>query len=348
MKLKPLIIGDLKIEVPIVQGGMGIGISLSSLASSVSSYGGLGVIAVAGIGFLENDFSSNPLAANLRALKKHISIAKEKSHGAPIGVNIMTALNHYGEFVKCCVESGVDIIFSGAGLPIHLPELVEGSKTKIAPIVSSEKAADIIMKMWQRRYNRLPDAIVVEGPKAGGHLGFSPDELETEIDFSTAIQAIIHLVKQYEQKWNLPIPTIVGGGIFDKDDVQNCFDLGASGVQVSTKFVTTEECDAHENFKNAYVRAKKEDIGIVKSPVGMPGRAIFNEFMKNTLEKKQPISNCVSCITKCDKKTIPYCITTALINSAKGNVAEGLIFCGENAWKLDKITTVKEVFNTLL
>ncbi len=346
MKIESLKIGDLVAKMPIVQGGMGIGVSLSGLASSVANEGGIGVISVAQVGYLEEDFETNHKEANERALRKEIRRAREKSANGIIGVNIMVAAKEYVDLVRVAVEEKIDLIISGAGLPTNLPELVQGTKVKIAPIVSSLKAMVTLMMMWNKRYDKDPDAVIIEGSKAGGHLGFAREELDqhTEMD----VLDILKQVLDYLKSINKNIPVIVGGGIFSGRDVAECLKMGASGVQMATRFVTTEECDVHKNFKEAYINAKEEDIVIMQSPVGMPGRALNNTFLKKlkegTLERVQ---KCHACIHKCNPATTPFCITRALINSAKGDVDNGLIFIGSNGYLNHKIETVKEIFDTI-
>ena len=283
MNYKPLQIGDLIAERPIVQGGMGVGISLGNLAGAVAKEGGVGIISSAQIGFKEEDFENNPRLANKKAIKKEYEKARRISPNGIIGFNIMVALKDYREHVIEAAKAGADIIVSGAGLPTELPEYLKGFKTKMAPIVSSVKSAKVILKYWDRRHNATADMIIIEGPKAGGHLGFSVEELESELDYDNEIQGIIDVVKEYEKKYNKDIPVVVAGGISDKNKVKHAFDLGAQGVQVATRFVPTKECDADENYKKEYIKAKKEDIVIVKSPVGMPGRAIKNKFMEKVI-----------------------------------------------------------------
>ena len=347
MKLPELKIGDLIAKIPIIQGGMGVGVSLSNLAGAVAGEGGIGVISTAQIGFDEPDFETNTLKANLRALEKHIKRAKEIAKGKGIvAINIMSVTNHYKENVKKAIESGIDLIISGAGLPKELPKLVEGTKVKIAPIISSARGAGLMIKLWARQ-NRVPDMIVVEGPEAGGHLGFSKEELadENKKDIYTIIKEVVEKVKEFK----LNIPVIAAGGIYNGKDIAKAFKAGASGVQMATRFVATEECDADIKFKQAYINAKKEDIKIVQSPVGMPGRAIRNKFIIDLEEKEQTgiSEKCLGCIKTCNPSNTPYCITRALINAVKGNTEEGLVFVGSNAYKLDKITTVKELMHNL-
>lgn len=350
MELSSLIIGDLVAKVPIIQGGMGVGVSLSSLAGAVAREGAIGVISAAQPGYLEEDFSNNPLTANLRSLGNHIKKAKEISNNGIIGVNIMCASKDYEEYVKCAIDNGADLIISGAGLPTDLPKLVEGYNIKIAPIVSPPKSASVILKMWDRRYGRTADMVVIEGPKAGGHLGFSNESLEEyeSKDYDKEVLEIIEIVKEYENKYNKKIPVVFAGGVFDRKDIDHYISLGCSGVQMATRFVATEECDADINFKMAYINSKKEDIVIVKSPVGLPGRAINNKFMKDKKLINEKITKCYKCLKKCNMADIPYCITGALVRAVKGDIDNSLVFCGENAYRLNKIITVKELIKELI
>lgn len=347
-KIRPLQIGDLTAKLPIIQGGMGVGISLSRLAGSVAACGGVGVISAAQIGFREEDFEKHPIETNLKAIGKEIQKAREIAQGGIIGINIMVATQRYADYVKAAVKAGVDLIISGAGLPTDLPKLVEGSKTKIAPIVSTIKSAKVICKLWDRHYKKVPDLVVIEGPKAGGHLGFSREQLDTFTaeSYDEEIRGIIGVVKEYEEKYGKKIPVAVAGGIFDRDDFFHALDLGADGVQMGTRFVTTYECDADEKYKRTYLDAKKEDIVIVNSPVGMPGRAINNAFIKNKAER-EPIKKCYQCIATCNPASTPYCITRALTKAAVGDTEDALLFCGENGWRCEKMEHVQDILNEL-
>lgn len=370
--LKPLVIGELVVPKPVIQGGMGVGISLSSLAGAVAKAGGMGIISTAQIGFKEPDFADHPLEANLRAIGKEFKKAREISPEGAIGFNIMVATKNYAMYVKEAVKAGADIIISGAGLPVSLPAYIAEAaaemaaetgtkvKTKIAPIVSSVKSAMVILKMWDRKFGRVPDLVVIEGPLAGGHLGFSRESLaELGVDtpdveqtyhqgaYDEEVKGIISLVKEYGDKYNTKIPVVTAGGIYSHEDVMHQIELGADGVQVATRFVTTVECDAPEEFKQAYIRASKEDIVITKSPVGMPGRAIKNAFLSGVGQTPFKLEHCYQCLEKCDKKTIPYCITKALVNSAEGKTDDGLVFCGSNAFRAERIETVEDVMRAL-
>jgi len=350
MRMKPLVIGDLIAKIPIIQGGMGVGVSRSKLSAAVAREGGIGIISTAQIGFDEPDFNKHQIDSNIFAVKKHIKLAKENAEGGIIGVNIMVATKQYERYVKAACEAEADVIISGAGLPITLPELVRGFKTKIAPIVSSIRAISVILKMWDRKYQRTADFIVIEGPRAGGHLGFSKEQLDhiEDMDYDSEIKGIIEYKKEFEEKYQVNIPVVVAGGIFDQEDIKHVMELGADGVQIATRFVVTEECDASEEYKKAYLDSKKEDIKIVISPVGMPGRALNNPFLKKVDEGKIAITRCSNCLEHCNPKVAPYCITKALVDAVEGNLVDGLIFCGDNVHRLKEMTTVKAIFNELV
>lgn len=347
--MKPLKIGALTAGLPIIQGGMGIGISLSGLASAVANEGGIGVIATAGIGMSEPDYFKRSFEANLRALRKEIRKAKELTKGI-LGVNIMVALSDFADLVKASIEEGIDIIFSGAGLPLNLPQfLTEHAHTQLAPIVSSARAASIIAKKWSDKYGRLPDAIVVEGPKAGGHLGFKEEMIhDPAYSLENLIPEVVLSMKPFEEQCGTPIPVIAAGGIYTGQDIFHFLQLGASGVQMATRFVTTHECDASVKFKQAYIDAKKEDMMIIKSPVGMPGRAIRNTFLDEVSRgKRKPFKCPYHCLKTCDYKNSPYCITLALMNAKKGNLSQGYAFAGENAYRATEIISVRELMDAL-
>ncbi len=347
-RCKALKIGGLSASVPVIQGGMGVGISLSNLAGAVAAEGGVGIISTAQIGFREPDFDTNPLAANLRAIGKEVGRAKELAKGGIVGVNIMVATQNYEEYVKTAVAAGVDLIISGAGLPVNLPGLVGKTETRLAPIVSGLKSAQVIFRYWLKKYDRLPDLVVVEGPEAGGHLGFSLEQLESPAylsGYEEEICRIISYVKQMGAEKKKEIPVVVAGGIYTREDMERVFALGGDGVQIATRFVTTYECDAAPAYKQAYINASREDIILVKSPVGMPGRAIRNPFMERASKGRIPHKGCHLCIRTCNPSETPYCITDALVNAAKGNIDEALLFCGPNAYRAAKIETVREIMD---
>ena len=367
--LRPLVIGKLKAVRPVIQGGMGVGISLSSLAGAAAKAGGIGIISTAQIGFSRPDFKKNPMEANLKAIHTELEKARKIAPEGILGFNIMVATKEYAKYVKEAVKAGADVIISAAGLPIDMPKFVKEAegredcssrRTMIAPIVSSVKSAMVICRMWDRKYQTAPDFVVVEGPRAGGHLGFSREQLteygadtdhvaETydEGKYDSEIRGIIDLVKSFAEKYGKKIPVISAGGVFDHKDVLHHLALGADGVQVGTRFVTTEECDAPMAYKKAYLDAGQEDIVIVKSPVGMPGRAIKNKFLEQVSKGPLKVEWCFQCLEHCNPAQVPYCITKALINAAEGRIDDALLFCGSNAYRCEKIETVEDVMKEL-
>lgn len=348
--MKAFNIGDLKINIPVIQGGMGIGISLSGLAAAVANQGGVGTISAVGIGMFEKDYARDFIDANIRALKREIQAAREKTSGV-IGVNIMVALTNFSDLVKTSIAEKIDIIFSGAGLPLNLPSyLTRDSKTKLVPIVSSGRAASLICKKWKEGYDYLPDAIVVEGPKAGGHLGFKHEQLnDPEFAIEKLVPDVVEHVKPFEEKYQVSIPVIAAGGIYSGSDIKDIMDLGAAGVQLGTRFVTTHECDASLEFKQTYINSVESDIEIIQSPVGMPGRAIRNAFIeKINRGEKRPVKCPYKCLKTCNIEKTPYCIFAALMSAMKGNFFNGYAFAGSNAWKTSKIISVKETFDALI
>lgn len=348
MKKELFSIGKKQLRVPIVQGGMGVGISLGRLAGTVAKEGGAGTISAAQIGFREPDFYENPIEANKRAIHKEMQKARAISPDGVIGFNLMVAMNDYEIYAREVIEAGADFIVSGAGLPVDLPAYVADSDIAIAPIVSTQKSAQVILKFWDKKYKRTADFIVIEGPLAGGHLGFHKEQLEefTPEVYGEEVKKIITVVQKYEEKYEKKIPVILAGGIYDHADYERAFSLGADGVQIATRFVTTEECDADEHYKQTYIQARKEDIVIVKSPVGMPGRAIRNPFLdKVKSQGRIPPARCLRCIHTCNPAETPYCITEALIHAAKGETENALLFCGGRAYEAKTIETVKKVID---
>jgi nitronate monooxygenase len=348
-KMPTLKIGELEAKIPIIQGGMGVGVSLSGLASAVAKEGGIGVIATAGIGMHEPDINTNLMAANNRALRKEIRKAREITNGI-IGVNIMMALTDFNELVLTAVDEGVDLVFVGAGLPLKNPESLPLDRIKFIPIVSSARAAKIIFEYWSRNYNYVPNAVVVEGPMAGGHLGFKIEQInDPDYKLEKILPEVIAVTKIYGQQYNKDISVIAAGGIFTGADIHKFIQLGAHGVQMATRFVATHECDTSIKFKEMYVNCKEEDIIIIESPVGLPGRAIRNQFLDAvTAGQKQPFRCPWTCLRTCDYNNVPYCIALALINAKKGKLNDGFAFAGANAYKVDKIVSVKELIDTLI
>lgn len=338
--MNELRIGGLCARIPVIQGGMGVGVSLSGLAGAVAAAGGIGVISTAQIGYRDPGFDRHPIECNLRAVGEEIKKARAVAKGGIIGVNIMVVTKRYEDYVKAAVAAGADLIISGAGLPMTLPEIAGGAK--IAPIVSSRKALNVIARHWKKKYDRKPDLVVVEGPLAGGHLGFSREDIDAytvtgEKDYDDEVKSIIALADE------LAVPVVAAGGVYERKDMEHYLAMGAKGVQMATRFVTTRECDASDAYKQAYLDAKKEDIVIVKSPVGMPGRAIHNAFLDKVKAGERFMGGCRQCIVTCKPDTTPYCITQALINAVEGRLDEGLIFCGSNAYRADRIETVADI-----
>ncbi len=351
---RQLKIGERIAQKSILQGGMGVGVSLGNLAGAVSKCGGVGMISAAQIGFREPDFDENTEEANVRAMHQEYEKARQIAPEGVIGFNIMVAMRHYERYVREAVQAGADLIVSGAGLPMDLPALTGKAKTALAPIVSSERSARLILKYWDRKYHRLPDLVVIEGPLAGGHLGFSTEQLieymqEKKKNFDEEVKRILDAVKEFAEKAQKYIPVALAGGISSREQAEHAFRLGVDAIQVATRFVTTEECDADIRYKRTYLQAQEEDIVITKSPVGMPGRAILNPFLKKIQNGEQiRPEKCHGCLKHCKPAEIPYCITDALIHAAKGEVDEALLFCGAEAWKAQKIQTVEEVIQELL
>jgi nitronate monooxygenase len=348
-KMPHLTIGQHTSRLSIIQGGMGVGISLAGLAGAVAEAGGVGVIAAAGIGLLQPDFYTNFEESCRRGLREEIKKARAISKGV-LGVNIMVALTNFEDLVRAADAENIDVIFAGAGLPLGMPGLLKhGSRTALAPIVSSGRAARILCRKWQEGFNRLPDAFVVEGPMAGGHLGFKADELDApENRLEKLVCDVIAEVKPFEAAAGRAIPVIAAGGIFTGEDIYRFIKLGASGVQMATRFVATEECDVHPDFKQAYLKSRPEDVVIIQSPVGMPGRALRNEFLDSVKAgQKKPFKCPYHCVRTCNYTESPYCIFFALVNAQKGRLESGFAFCGANVYRVKEITTVPELMKEL-
>lgn len=343
-------IGDKVARTPVVQGGMGVGISLSGLASAVANAGGVGVIAANAIGLLEKDYFKDGRAANLRALRREIRAARAKTDGI-IGVNIMVAVNDFHELLDVAIEERVDLVLMGAGLPVkNIPvERMREAGVSPVPIVSSARAVEMIFRMWKKLYNDVPDAVVCEGPKAGGHLGFSEEQIDDpDYALEKLVPPIAEAVVPFEREFGRRIPVIAAGGIYDGGDVFDVLELGASGVQMGTRFVATDECDADEKFKQAYVACTEEEIGIIKSPVGMPGRAIRNDFIARAEQGESPAFRCAwQCLASCKADAARYCISLALNNARKGRIDRGFVFAGSNAYRVTQIVPVSSLVGEL-
>ena len=346
--MEGITIGEKTSKYPLIQGGMGVGVSMHRLAGAVAREGGIGIISTADIGYQEPDFYKNPHAANLRAIGKELDRARAIAPDGIIGFNLMVALTDYADIARECVSCGADVIISGAGLPLDLPSYVIGTGTKIAPIVSSARAFRLITRKWQKKYAYLPDFVVIEGPEAGGHLGYQTEDLNNPAcSLEQTIRAVAAETERIFQETGRRIPIIAAGGIFDREDIRRVTALGADGVQMASRFVATEECDAAYAYKDAYIHARPEDLAIIKRPVGMPGRALNNPFIRRTSAEPERIAHCYRCIKTCHVTDAPYCITEALIRAVKGDVENGLIFCGSNVGRINRMTTVRELMQEL-
>lgn len=354
--MNALKIGDLTARLPIIQGGMGIGVSLSKLASAVANQGGIGVISAVGIGMNYKSKGKYSKEANIKGFRDEIRKARQLSPKGILGANIMLAITDFDDLFKVASDEKLDIVFVGAGLFLKKPSTLTTeeflhSKMKIVPKISSARAAELTFKVWADKFGRLPDAVVIEGAKAGGHLGFKKSELEHDnkslIEIIKETKAVI---RKYEIKFSQKIPIVAGGGIYTGKDIHKTIKAGANAVKMGTKFVTTHECDADINFKKQYLKATKpEDIILIDSPVGLPGRAVNNSFLQSVSEgKKKPVKCDWQCLKTCKYKEVPYCIAEALFNAAQGDLDKGFAFAGSNAYKATKIQTVKEVFDELI
>jgi len=352
--MKPLKIGDLEIKLPIVQGGMGGAVSLSGLASAVANEGGIGVLSAAAIGMNEMDYAKRFHEANIIGLRKEIRKAKSNTDGV-LGLNVMMALTDHEDLITVAIEEKIDVIFIGAGLPLKIPAVINqaglnGHNTKLVPKVSSAKAANLIFRYWASKYNYIPDAVVVEGPLAGGHLGFSRKDLaEKNFPLDQLVKETVAAMLPYEQTYGKSIPVIAGGGIYSGKDMYNIMQAGAKGVKVGTRFVTTHECDASIEYKESYLDAGKKDIVIIDSPVGLPGRVVKNDFVQQIMNGETKPFKCPwKCLSTCNYKEVPFCIAQALFNSAKGKMNEGFAFAGSNAHKATEINHVSDVIADLV
>jgi nitronate monooxygenase len=343
--LPDLVIGDLVINPPIIQGGMGVRVSSSGLVSAVSNEGALGVVASVGLSEELADMSpSYPARAEI-GLRQSIQKTRTLT-SRPFGVNIMCALTNYDNLAQLAGDEGVAAIISGAGLPMRLPGLVSDTRVKLIPIVSSARAAGLICRTWQRRFGRLPDAIVVEGPLAGGHLGFSHEEIENldNLRLERLVVEVLVVAREFGG-----IPVVAAGGIYDGNDIARFLRLGAAGVQMATRFVCTHECDASDAYKQAFIDCRKEDIAVIHSPVGMPARVIKNDFVERYLEGERVNFGCpYHCLVTCEPAVAGYCIAQALVASYRGQMDKGYAMCGANAWRCDRIVSVHELIEELV
>lgn len=348
MKIPPLKIGNVEVPLPIIQGGMGVRVSLAGLAAAVANEGGIGTIASVGLGDIDaakTDFERVCREALIKELRR----ARTLTDG-PIAINVLGVLSNAKDLIQTSAREGAKFIVSGASLPLRLPEMIDDETVNLVPIISSGRAADIVLRTWEKRYHRTADAVVLEGPLAGGHLGFSAEQLQEPEKYSLDIllPEVLEAIKPFEDRFGRKIPVIAGGGIYTGADIARMLQAGASGVQMATRFVCTYECEVAAEFKQAYLDSKEEDIVIIKSPVGLPGRAIRNQFLRNLDEGKLDKIKCpYHCLTTCDVATARYCIALALVNAYQGNMDKGLVFCGQNAYRVNKIVSVKELIAEL-
>ena len=254
-----LTLGKKTLSVPILQGGMGVGVSLGGLAGAVAACGGMGCISTADAGYREPDFARDPVRANHRALAAEIRKAKDLAKGAGmVAINAMVATQDYAAAIRTAVEAGVDAVVSGAGLPLELPGLVDTPDVAIAPIVSSGRAAKLILRRWAKAFGRTADFVVIEGCKAGGHLGFSEEELLAGAcqTLDDILPEVLAEVRPYEAQFGHPIPVFVAGGVYTGADMAHFTKLGAAGVQLATRFIPTVECDAAQGYKDVLLKAR--------------------------------------------------------------------------------------------
>lgn len=347
--LPDLVIGDLRINPPIIQGGMGVRVSASHLASAVSNEGALGVVASVGTGEEWPDRTLDCAARSYVSLREMIRETRSMTKN-PFGVNIMCALTNYADLVRAADEEGVAAIISGAGLPLKLPSLVRNGSIKLIPIVSSGRAAELICQSWSKRHSRLPDAFVVEGILAGGHLGFSMDDLAgSHVPLESIVRDVLAVTGRFGEEKGVQIPVIAAGGIFDGKDMARFLNLGASGVQMGTRFVCTDECDVSKEYKEAYLNCREEDILLIKSPLGLPIRVIRNDFVDRIARGEKAPFHCeYRCLTPCDPSRSPYCIAQALVNAYRGEMSAGFATCGANAYRVDSIVSVRELISGLV
>jgi nitronate monooxygenase len=351
--LAPLYLGDLEVKIPIIQGGMGVLVSTATLAAAVANCGAAGTIASVGLGYGRPENDSDYPRASREGLQEQIRAARALSPHGVIGTNILSAISNYEELARTAVAEGIDFIVSGAGLPLKLPEYAEGSSTKLIAIVSSGRAADLIIRTWKKRYDRLPDALVVEGPMAGGHLGFRSEEVQADGDPSQRLQTIVREVvavtESHHVRGERPMPVVAAGGVFDGWDMAAMLQQGASAVQLGTRFVATHECSVADEFKQLYLTATEEDLVIIPSPVGMPGRAIRTSFVDRVLSGERVPFRCnYHCLVPCKPQRAPYCIAQALFNAASGNLDEAVVFAGSNVARVDKIVSVAELIEEIV
>ena len=345
-------LGNRELALPLIQGGMGVGVSMGGLAGAVAAEGAMGTLSTADAGWNEPDFAAHPQQANLRALRREVQRAKRLAAGAGlVAVNAMVATRQYADSVRTALEAGADVIVSGAGLPLELPALAEGFEALLAPIVSSPRAAQLICRTWAKRYGRVPDFVVLEGCQAGGHLGFEEADLLSGrcTPLSRLIPEVLAALRPFEEKFGRAIPLFCAGGVATGAEMARCTRLGAAGAQLATRFIATEECDAGQGYKDVLLAARPEDLRIIHSPVGMPGRAVNSPLVQRLAAgMRQPPAHCSGCIKSCRPAETPFCITHALIEAVKGNWEEGLFFSGSRVDLVDRMRTVPDLIDELM
>lgn len=345
-------LGNRELALPLIQGGMGVGVSMGGLAGAVAAKGAMGTLSTADAGWNEPDFAAHPQQANLRALRREVQRAKRLAAGAGlVAVNAMVATRQYADSVRAALEAGADAIVSGAGLPLELPALAEGFDALLAPIVSSPRAAQLICRTWAKRYGRVPDFVVLEGCRAGGHLGFEEADLLAGrcAPLSQLIPQVLAALRPFEEKFGRAIPLFCAGGVATGAEMARCTRLGAAGAQMATRFIATEECDASQGYKDVLIAARPEDLRIIHSPVGMPGRAVNSPLVQRLAAGlRQPPAHCSGCIKSCRPAETPFCITHALIEAVKGNWEEGLFFSGSRVDLADRMRTVPDLIDELM
>lgn len=345
-------LGNRELALPLIQGGMGVGVSMGGLAGAVAAEGAMGTLSTADAGWNEPDFAAHPQQANLRALRREVQRAKRLAAGAGlVAVNAMVATRQYADSVRTALEAGADAIVSGAGLPLELPALAEGFEALLAPIVSGPRAAQLICRTWAKRYDRVPDFVVLEGCQAGGHLGFEEADLLSGrcAPLSRLIPEVLAALRPFEEKFGRAIPLFCAGGVATGAEMARCTRLGAAGAQLATRFIATEECDASQGYKDVLLAARPEDLRIIHSPVGMPGRAVNSPLVQRLAAgMRQPPAHCSGCIKSCRPAETPFCITHALIEAVKGNWEEGLFFSGSRVDLVDRMRTVPDLIDELM
>lgn len=345
-------LGNRELALPLIQGGMGVGVSMGGLAGAVAAQGAMGTLSTADAGWNEPDFAAHPQQANLRALRREVQRAKRLAAGAGlVAVNAMVATRQYADSVRTALEAGADAIVSGAGLPLELPALAEGFEALLAPIVSGPRAAQLICRTWAKRYGRVPDFVVLEGCQAGGHLGFEEADLLSGrcTPLSRLIPEVLAALRPFEEKFGRAIPLFCAGGVATGAEMARCTRLGAAGAQLATRFIATEECDAGQGYKDVLLAARPEDLRIIHSPVGMPGRAVNSPLVQRLAAgMRQPPAHCSGCIKSCRPAETPFCITHALIEAVKGNWEEGLFFSGSRVDLVDRMRTVPDLIDELI